>query len=195
MQEQQTRSPHHTTESIAALTDDAMVFPGRTPKSLLNKIMFMIMGSATIAVVIALTNIYLQKGHINPRIWPFISGMLAFLMLYTWVIGKVMARVVAKRKIPLTLRIDSLGISLQDITGIYGPIPWSHLGKVTSRNFLTFPIIHIKLVNSAATKKLLGMKYWLFYFPGGIGLRSDVFDLNAEDLAVRIERYRERGLE
>jgi hypothetical protein len=197
MQEQQYEKPQpHTAASIEKLDEDAMVFLGRPPANLQRLMLLIVMGSGMMGIAIAMLQIYLKRGYIPPIMWPVCSVLLVLIMLGTWIQTKVVTKMVEKRKIPVTLRIDSEGISLQDVTGIHGPIPWSHLETVTPRKLLFFPLIHAYFRDPAATKKLLGMKYWLFYYPGGgMGLRSDLFGLSAEELAARIERYRERGLE
>jgi hypothetical protein len=185
----------HTKESIEKLDEDAMVFIGKPPVNLQRIMLLMVMGAGTLGIAIAMIQIYLKRGYIPSFMWPISSIMLLFMVLITWAQTKFMSKMVEKRKIPVTLRIDSEGISLQDVTGIHGPIPWSHLKTVTPRKLLFLPCIHAYFHDPAATKKLLGMKYWYFYYPGGgMGLRSDLFGLSAEELAARIERYRERGL-
>jgi hypothetical protein len=187
--------PPHTAASIEKLGEDAMVFIGKPPANLQRMMLLMVMGAGTLGIAIAMILIYLQDGYIPSYMWRFSSIMLLFSGLISWIQAKRTMKMVTKRKIPVTLRIDSEGISLQDVTGIHGPIPWSHLKTVTPRKLLFLPCIHAYFHDPAATKKLLGMKYWYFYYPGGgMGLRSDLFGLSAEELAARIERYRERGL-
>jgi hypothetical protein len=187
--------PPHTAASIEKLDEDAMVFIGKPPVNLQRIMLLMVMGSGMLGIGIAMVQFYLKHGYIPPIMWPISSGILLVFGLVTWLQTKIMTKMVEKRKIPVTLRIDSEGISLQDVTGIHGPIPWSHLQTITPRKLLFLPCIHAYFHDPAATKKLLGMKYWYFYYPGGgMGLRSDLFGLSAEELAARIERYREKGL-
>jgi hypothetical protein len=187
--------PPHISASIEKLDDDAMIFIGKPPRNFQRFVILIVMSSAMLGIIILMILIYLQDGYIPSYMWRVSSMMLLFSGLISWMQAKRIMKMVTKRKIPVTLRIDSEGISLQDVTGIHGPIPWSHLKTVTPRKLLFLPCIHAYFHDPAATKKLLGMKYWYFYYPGGgMGLRSDLFGLSAEELAARIERYRERGL-
>lgn len=153
----------------------------------------MVAGAMVVGNLIGFTKIFLRHGHIS---WQVVAIMLAFSLVMMafmkWRLKSVMKKV-ESRQIPLTLRIDSQGIAVQDVLGVHGPVPWAVLGELTPRTFI-FPMVHFAITDVAAAKKALGSRYWVLWFPGGLAIRTDLFGMTSQELIARIERYRRQGL-
>lgn len=179
---------------IESLTEDAIVLMGRPSAVAQKKASALAISAVIVGTVLGVTLAAVRLGPLPARVWQLslllLSVMIPLMLLYMrWVMRLVQKRV-ESRQIPVTLRIDSQGIWVQDVFGIHGPVPWSVLGAMTPRSFI-FPLVHFALTDIAAAKRALGPKFW---YPGGLGIRTDIFGMTAEELTERIERYRKQGL-
>lgn len=179
--------------ALDALTEDAIVLQGRPSQSAQRLMMWVAAGAMLAGNLLGFASIYRKHGHIPWQVVAIMGVFCLVMMAYMKWRLKSMMKKIESRQIPLTLRIDSQGIAVQDILGVHGPVPWAVLGELTPRRFL-FPMVHFALTDVAAAKKALGSRYWVLWFPGGLAIRSDLFGLTSEELIARINRYRQHGL-
>ena len=140
-----------------------------------------------------------------PRSWEYFWGavpvLLGNLLLMAYVTkklnGPALHPVLTLSPDGLTLKADpALGTLRTD--PFLGMILWEEIADITSARFLGRSCLRLTLSDEAAFRNRIGKKaryLWTYKIPGGgLGLSSDLFGLSPDDLAARINRYRERGL-
>jgi hypothetical protein len=182
---------------LEALTEDAIVLMGRPSAVAQKKVSALVFVSMVVGMLLGVGLAAVRLGPLPPRVWQLslivFAVLIPLMLLYMRWIMRLVQKRVESRKIPVTLRIDGQGVWVQDVFGIHGPVPWSVLGAMTPRHFM-FPMVHFALTDIPAAKRALGSKFWYLWYPGGLGIRTDIFGMTAEELIERIERYRKQGL-
>ena len=132
----------------------------------------------------------------TPRSWEYFWGvvpvLLGSLLLMAYVTKKLNGPALHQ---VLTLSPD--GFTLQT-EPFLGTILWEEIASVSPARFLGLPYLQMTLTDEAAFRNRIGKKaryLWTYKMPGGgLGISALIFGLPADDLAARINRYRERGL-
>ena len=137
-------------------------------------------------MILAIT---LIRGHISPVFLGIVTFAVGFMALMLWAQTTLMAKFwPQKHKPTLVLSPEGLAIA-SPITGAVR-IPWSEIGEVRGVAFLGFPLV-LLTDPDGKIKQRLGSKYWMYWWPGGIGLNALTFGQTGKALAERISRYRD----
>ena len=127
----------------------------------------------------------------------FLIGLGVFYFLF---VGLIAVWYVKQTRGPrmkprMILAPDGFSIETDPYLGV---IPWDEIADVQPGRFLGTPMVRIVPKNKAALRQKLGAGgrfMWMYWEPkGGLGVNCIPFGMSPEDLAARVNRYRERGL-
>ena len=130
--------------------------------------------------------------HVSTSFLVTIAVAVGFMALTLWLQTSLMAKYWPKKHRPsLTLSPESLAID-GPVTGATR-IPWSDIGKIRGVSFLGLPLVVIEDPQGWIRRRL-GSRYWMYWWPGGIGLNALTFGHTGEALAQKIGEYRDGAI-
>ncbi|MGC4047130.1 MAG: hypothetical protein QM758_25315 [Armatimonas sp.] len=145
-----------------------------------------------IAYTIAIVLITLIRGHVSPVFLGIVAFAVGFVALMLWVQTTLMAKYWPQKKRPvLVLRPEGLQVESPMIKPAL--LPWEAMGTIEGASALGLPIVRIRDPQKRL-KALLGSSYWMYWWPGGIGLNALTFGYSGAALAEKIQQYRDEAL-
>ncbi len=139
-------------------------------------------------VIVAVT---LIRGHISPVFLGIVAFAVGFVALMLWAQTTLMAKYWPQKQRPvLTLKPAGLQIESPLLKPVL--LPWELMGAIEGASALGLPIVRIRDPHQQL-KALLGSQYWMYWWPGGIGLNALTFGYSGAALAEKIRRYREEA--
>jgi hypothetical protein len=136
-------------------------------------------------MILAIT---LIRGHISPVFLGIVTFAVGLVALMLWAQTTLMAKYWPQKHRPnLTLTPDKFQVE-SPIAGFQAP--WSEIGEIRGVSFFGFPLV-LLTDPDGKLKQRLGSKYWMYWWPGGIGLNAMTFGHTGKGLAKILNDYRE----
>jgi hypothetical protein len=151
-----------------------------------------VLALACITYTVMILVFALIRGHVPPLFLAVTTIAVVFLAAMLWVQTTLMAKYWPQQHKP-TLTLGPDGLTVSAIVSGTCQIPWEEIGEIRGASMLGLPLVAIK-DRDGKIRRRLGGRYWMYWWPGGIGLNALTFGYSGKALAEKIRAYRDAAI-